>query len=314
MTCSATAPMVYSAFPVFADIEKNHFCLDPKSIEKRITKKTKAIIVVDLFGQPYEVEKINKIAKKHNLFVIEDSAQALGAKYNGNQAGTFGDIGCFSFTQGKHCTCGEGGFIVTKDYNLYMKCALIRNHAEAVIDSMPNNVKYYFMENQYGFNMRMTEMQAIVLIEQLKYLNKELELRKNNVNKIKELIKIDGIKFCDSRPNSEHSYYVLPFLYDEKKIGISRNIFIDAVKSELTISRTEMGITSKIDALIWHGYIKPIYKMPIFNMDLNFSVVEDLQNNKFCMMSYHALPLSSSDIQDIADAFYKVYDNREELK
>jgi hypothetical protein len=115
---------------------------------------------------------------------------------------------------------------------------------------------------------------------------------------------------------------VLPFLYDEKKIGISRNIFIDAVKSELTISRTEMGITSKIDALIWHGYIKPIYKMPIFNMDLNFSVnqpymfstVEDLQNNKFCMMSYHALPLQAEDIDDIAAAFYKVYKNIEELK
>lgn len=315
MTCSATAPMVYGAKPVFADIEKDYFCLDPKSIEKKITRNTKAIIVVDLFGQIYDVEKINKIAKKHNLIVIEDSAQALGAKYDGNQAGTFGDIGCFSFTQGKHCTCGEGGFVVTKNIDLYMKCALIRNHAEAVINSMPKNIKskYYHMNNQYGFNMRMTEMQAIILIEQLKFFDQEFLLRQENVKKIRNLIKIDGIEFCKARPNSEHSYYVLPFLYNEKKIGISREKFIDAVKSELTISKTEMGITSKIDALLWYGYITPIYQMPIFDTNLKLPIVEDLQNNELCMMSYHALPLSDLDIRDIVDAFYKVYENRKEL-
>jgi perosamine synthetase len=335
MTCSATMPLAYGSKPVFADIEKDYFCIDPESIESKITEKTKAIIAVDLFGQPYDVEKINAIAKKHNLFVIEDVAQALGSTYNGNQAGTLGDIGCFSFTQGKHFTCGEGGFIVTKDVDLYMKCALIRNHCEAVINSMPNNLqkKYLDMKNQFGFNLRMTEMQAIVLYEQFvdqyymgddpqykNNINKEIFERQKNVYNLTEKIKIDGIEFAKVRENCTHSYYVLPFLFDEEKNGVSRNKFIEAVKAELTISKTEMGITTKIDALIWEKYITPIYKMPLFQRslysyyDVNLPNVEELQDNKFCMMSYHALPLSNNDIDDIANAFMKVYENREELK
>jgi perosamine synthetase len=340
MTCSATAPMVYGGIPVFADIEKDYFCIDPESIKKQITKETKAIIAVDLFGQPYDVGKINEIAKKHNLFVIEDAAQALGATYGGQLTGTLGDIGCFSFTQGKHFTCGEGGFIVTKNPDLYMKCALIRNHAEAVINSMPKTPRdvYYNMVNQQGFNMRMTEMQALVLLEQFK--NEEQELYnesdaeigfvKNNIdyeinNRIKNVnwltnnIKIDGIEWAKvrERENCTHSYYVLPFLFDEEKIGVSRNKFIEALKAELTISKTEMGVTTKIDALIWEKYITPIYDMPIFSTyykEKDFENVTELQEKKFCFLSYQALQLSNEDLEDIKNAFYKVYNNREELK
>ncbi len=335
MTCSATAPMVYGAIPVFADVEKDNFCIDPESIEKQITEKTKAIIAVDLFGNPYNVEKINEIAKEYNLYVIEDAAQALGARYELQLAGTLGDIGCFSFTQGKHFSCGEGGFIVTENPDLYMKCALIRNHAEAVINSMPiiPKVKYSNMKNQFGFNMRMTEMQALVLLEQFKHyrinentidyfvslnnIDIEVQKRIDNVNWFKENIKIDGITWAESRVNCQHSYYVLPFLFDEEKIGISRNKFIEAVKAELTITKTEMGVTQKIDALIWEKYITPIYDMPIFSnyyRDKDFKNVKELQEKSFCMTSYHSLSLTEEDRNDIKNAFHKVYNNRKELK
>lgn len=338
MTCSATAPMVYGAIPVFADIEKDYFCLDPKSVEEQITEKTKAIIVVDLFGQTYDVEKINAIAKKHNLYVIEDCAQALGASYKDQKTGTLGDIGCFSFTQGKHFTCGEGGFITINNEDLYMKCALIRNHAEAVINSMPYN-EYYKMPNQHGFNMRMTEMQALVLLEQFKgykqheayryniedfeenNIDKEIKKRQQIIKKLTNNIKIKGITWGKVRKNCTHSYYVLPFLFDENQVGIDRHTFIEAVKAELRVEITSNGITNKIEPMIWEGYIKPIYKMPIFRKE-GFHIydskkhenVGDLQNYKFCFTTFQSLPLTDEDIQDIIDAFMKVANNIEELK
>jgi len=172
MSCSATAPMICGATPIFTDIGKDDFCLDPKDIKNKITKKTKAIIVVDLFGQPFK-EEINEIAKENNLYIIEDAAQAIGSYRGDVPAGFLGDIGCFSFTQGKHLTAGEGGMIVTKNEELYMKCALIRNHAEAVCNDMANTSKKLVKKYNHliGMNLRMTEIQAVILREQIKKID-----------------------------------------------------------------------------------------------------------------------------------------------
>lgn len=133
MGASAIAPLIYNAIPVFADIEKDYFCVSPESIEKNITKRTKAIVAVDIFGQAYDANKINKIAKKHNLIVIEDCAQAPGASYKGKLTGTLGDIGIYSLNYHKHIHTGEGGVVVTNDDKLADKIRLIRNHAEVVV-------------------------------------------------------------------------------------------------------------------------------------------------------------------------------------
>ena len=166
MCASATAPIVFNAVPVFADIEPNYFCLDPEDIERKITSKTRAIIVVDIFGHPYNIEAINAIAKKHNLIVIEDCAQAPGASINANKAGTFGDMGIFSLNYHKHIQCGEGGIIVTDNDDLAIKCRLIRNHAEAVVEGMG----FTDFRNMIGFNFRMTEIEAAIARVQLKKL------------------------------------------------------------------------------------------------------------------------------------------------
>lgn len=166
MTCSASLPLLFGAKPVFADIERDYYCLDPKEVDKKITLMTKAIVVVDLFGMPYEADEINALAKENGVMVIEDAAQAAGAIYKGRYAGTLGDIGVYSLNIHKHIQCGEGGIAVTNNDEYAMKLRLFMNHAEAVNNDLQDE-KYIDM---VGMNLRMTEMQATVAREQLKKL------------------------------------------------------------------------------------------------------------------------------------------------
>jgi len=286
MTCSATAPMIWGATPVFADIENDTFCLDPKSVEQKITSKTKAIIVVDLFGQPYNVTAINKIAKENSIYVIEDAAQAIGSSYNNIPAGTLGDIGCFSFTQGKHLTAGEGGAIVTNNPELYDRCALLRNHAEAV-----NNDRKLVSEcdkKVVGFNMRMTELQAVILIEQLKKLKRYMKYRNKAADYInKSLEKNSFVSGTPIRENCKHSYYCLPLKFNNCSMNISRDFFIQAVKAELSEeeNRIDRGVP------IGNGYIKPLYRFPVFeNRQIEpLPVVEKLWCDELFVTLIHAL-------------------------
>ena len=171
MTCSASLPLLFGAKPVFADIEPDYYCLDPKSIASKVAYYTKAILVVDLFGMPYDVEAINAIAKKYNLYVIEDAAQAIGAKYKGKFAGTLGDIGVYSLNVHKHIQCGEGGIVVTDNDDLAMKVRLLMNHAEAVNNDL-NEGRYMSL---VGMNLRMTELSAAIAREQLKKMPEIIE-------------------------------------------------------------------------------------------------------------------------------------------
>ncbi|GBR75480.1 pyridoxal phosphate-dependent aspartate aminotransferase superfamily, partial [Candidatus Termititenax persephonae] len=153
MSASATAPLIYNAIPVFADVEPDCFCLSASEVERKITDKTKAIIVVDIMGQPYD-QRINEIARRRNIKIIEDCAQAPYARYKEKFAGTLGDIGVYSLNYHKHIHSGEGGIIVTNDDALANKLRLIRNHAEAVVEAKGETD----LTNMLGFNYRMTEV------------------------------------------------------------------------------------------------------------------------------------------------------------
>lgn len=313
MSCSATAPLVWGATPVFADIDPNTFCLDPKSVLNKITDKTKAIIVVDLFGHPFS-QQINDIARAHDLYVIEDAAQAPGALRSSKYTGNLADIGCFSFTQGKHMTCGEGGMITTNDEELAFKCALIRNHSEAVLNAKTDKEGYIdplSMRLTPGFNLRMTEINAAIMREQLKKLKRFIQIRQNNVIEIDTQLKgLDFISVVPVANSYNHSYYVHPFFFNEEKAGVSRDIFINAVKAELT------GELSRPDRpMLGCGYIKPLYRMPIFyDCRIQLPVVEDLWKDKFFLSMYHNLSLEREHILDIGNAFHKVSENISELK
>ncbi|MBU1895909.1 DegT/DnrJ/EryC1/StrS family aminotransferase [Patescibacteria group bacterium] len=325
MCISATAPLWYGAVPVFADIEDKYFCLDPVSIEEKITDKTKAIIVVDIFGQPYDADQINAIAKKHNLIIIEDCAQAPGVSYGGQYAGTLGDIGVFSLNYHKHIHTGEGGVIVTDNDELADKMRLIRNHAEAVVEEKGASD----LVNMLGFNFRLTEIQAAIGRVQLKKLKDLIEERTKNADYLAErLSQIPGIKFPGVREKATHAYYLQPFLYDEETIGVRRDTFIEAVKAELAATelREQEGV------LIGCGYVKPLYLMPLFQKKIALGsqgypfnnsavkydkgicpVVEKLHEK---ILFHHDLmrpPATKSDMDDVVRAFEKVYSNKKEL-
>lgn len=330
MTASASAALVYNAIPVFADIEKDYYCLDADSIEEKITERTKAIIVVDIMGQLYDVERINAIAKKHNLIVIEDAAQAPGAMYKDKYAGTLGDIGIYSLNYHKHIHCGEGGIIVTDNDELAERLRLIRNHAEAVVEDKG----YTNLVNMIGFNYRMTEVEAAIAREQLKKLDELLEARLKNVEYLsKKLAEIPCLEMPKIRDKTKHVFYMFALQFNNEISGISREKFIEAVKAELT--PFEMRETEGVK--IGGGYVKPLYleplyqkligygdkgcpfKCPLYKGEVNYNkgvcpVCEDMHYNKVITHEFMVPSMTKKDMDDVAEAFNKVWLNISELK
>lgn len=196
---SAETTSVVGATPVFADIEKDTFCIDPDSIEKNITEKTKAIIPVHIFGQMCDMDRIMEIAKKHNLVVIEDACQAIGAEYKGKKAGSIGDVACFSFFPTKNLGgYGDGGMIVTNDDTLAEKIKLLRVHG--------SKVKYH--HEVIGYNSRLDEIQAAVLRVKLKYIDKWNDLRRQHAYRYNELLKDLDVVVPNERENCKHVYHL----------------------------------------------------------------------------------------------------------
>ena len=326
MSASATSPLIYNAIPVFADIEKKYFDLDPDSIEQRITERTKAIIVVNIFGQPYDRKKVNEIAKKHSLKIIEDNAQGPGAKYDGQYAGTLGDIGVFSLNYHKHIHCGEGGIAVTNDDELAERLRLIRNHAEAVV----GDKGYNSLSNMIGFNMRMTEIEASIAREQLKKLESLVDERIDNVNYLNsKFVDLPCLSVMPVREKCKHVYYMHPLLYNiESAKGVSRERFVDAVRAELmpTELREQEGV--KVD----YGYVKPLYLEPIYQERQAYGtkgypfnessvvyskgicpVCESMHDDLLITHDLMRPGMSKKDLDDVYDAFEKVYENLDEL-
>lgn len=176
---------VVGAKPVFIDIDPNTFNMDVNEIEKRITPKTKAILPVHLYGQPADMDKILEIAKKYDLFVIEDCAQAIGAEYKGKKVGSFGDIGCFSFFPTKNLGAfGDAGMITTNSDHLAKRLTALRNHGGAV--------RYY--HDEIGLNSRLDEIQAAILRVKAKHIDNWNKKRRENANRYNELLKdIEGV-------------------------------------------------------------------------------------------------------------------------
>ena len=169
---------IVGATPVFADIDPDTFNIDPKEIEKRITPKTKAIIPVHLYGQPCDMDAIMDIAKRHNLYVIEDCCQAIGAEYKGQKVGTFGDIGCYSFYPTKNLGgMGDGGLITVNSENLRDRIVALRNHGGAI--------RYH--HDEIGVNSRLDEIQAAILRVKLNYIDKWNKLRREHAKTYNEL-------------------------------------------------------------------------------------------------------------------------------
>lgn len=214
--------------PVLADIEPESYNIDPQEIEKKITGKTKVIIPVDFAGQPANMKEIHKIAQKHKLHVIEDSAHALGSKYpDGNKVGSckYSDMTTFSFHPVKTITTGEGGAITTNDKNLYQKLLLLRSHGitKNPEDFNQNPGPWYYEMQNLGFNYRMTDIQAALGISQLKKLNKFAKFRQKIVKKYnQEFSKLLNIKIPYEKDKNHTAWHLYVLLIDFQKLGKSR--------------------------------------------------------------------------------------------
>jgi len=320
MSASATAIIMQNAIPVFTDIEEDTFCLDPQKIEEAITPYTKAIMVVHLFGYPAHMDEIMKIAKKHNLCVIEDCAQAPGANYKGNLVGTIGDIGVFSLNQHKTITSGEGGFAITNNEKLTLRMQLIRNHGEVIVDDM----KIQEIDNIIGYNYRMTELEAAVAIGQFRRLD---ELNKHRIELAeyftKGLKQFAGLILPKIEKGNTHVYFVYPIKFDEEAVGVSRNNFVKALLAE--------GIP------FGAGYVRPIYLDPLYQKRIAFGkegypfksdiyqgqvnyakgicpIAERMHEKELMLTGICRYPHSKRDIDDVIRAFKKIYENIDELK
>jgi len=229
MSASAMAILHWNAIPVFADIENETFNLNPKDVEKKITKKTKAIMSIDIFGHSGPIKELKKIAKKYKLKIISDSAQSPGAKYEKKYAGTLTDIGGISLNYHKHINTGEGGVIFTNNKTYAERISLIRNHAEAVVEK--KGVKN--LQNLIGYNFRMGELEAAIGIQQLKKLKRITKQKQLIANiLIKGLSDLKYLKVPVIKKNCSHVFYIFALKVFTNKIGVHRDKIFDALAAE----------------------------------------------------------------------------------
>lgn len=277
---TALAIKAVEAKPVFVDIDE-YYHLDPDKIEEKITRQTKAILPVHLYGQAVAIKEIRKIAQKHHFYLIEDAAQGHGAEYNGQKVGTFGDLGCFSFYPTKNLGAfGDGGAIVTNRKDLYEKCKMIRNYGQR------NRYKH----EMYGLNSRLDEIQAAILSVELKYLD-QFNQKRNKQAKLyfKLLRNLKEIRLPKIRENANHIYYL--FVIEAEK----RDKLMEFLKE------------NNIPILV--HYPIPIHKQNCFSEFNNLKLpILESKINKILSLPIHPF-LKNKDIIYISRKIIKFYES-----
>ena len=233
---SANCALYCGARPVFADINPETYNIDPDSIRKCITSRTKAIIAVDFTGQVVEADKIRKICDEYGLIFIEDAAHSIGSSYNGTKVGNIADITTFSFHPVKTITGGEGGAVLTNDENLYNKISLAHTHGithdEAMMKDLPHEGMWYYEQISLGYNYRMTDFQAALLISQLGKLERFKKRRKEIVDYYdSELRNVDGIILQKEIEQSDTCRHLYIIRLDENVLSCTRREFFDEMSS-----------------------------------------------------------------------------------
>ena len=285
MSACAVAILHWGAVPVFCDIDKETFCIDPEEIKKKITKKTKAVMAIDIFGYPANINEIKNIINKRNIKIISDSAQSIGAKYNKKFAGTVSDIGGFSLNFHKHINTGEGGIIVTNNKKLSENCRMIRNHAEAV-----NNKKKISNNNyQIGFNFRLTELQAGIGLEQLKKLKLIVKKKQDNAEYLtNKLKKFKGLILPNMKNGITHAYYMYPMRLDTNIIKVEKKKFFELIlKEKLPIADKYANISNLL-----------VIKNRIMKNNV-FKNIEQLNQKEYLGLKMWAYDFKKSDLDFI---------------
>ncbi len=275
---TASSILQNNAIPIFADIDNKSYMLDPDSVKKKITDRTKAIIPVHLSGISADMDPLLDIAADNNLYIIEDACQAHGAKYKGKKVGSIGDLGTFSFYPSKNMTTGEGGMITTNNSKLAEQCRLIRHHGE------PS----WYVYNRLGWNYRMTEIQGAIGRIQLKKLDRYLKIRNENAqyltDKVKDLKGIDPPyvpEYCEPAFN-----YWIGRIHPEI-IGLNKEEFIEKFPKSKVLYPIPLYQTKLFQQKV--AYPKgcpwscPFYGKEIDYTKLNLPVVEKVTREIFAL-------------------------------
>lgn len=319
MCASATAILHWNAIPVFADIEAETFNLDPKSVEENISPYTKAIMAVDIFGHSADMDLLMKIADKHGLKVISDTAQSPGAKYKGKYAGTLADVGGYSLNYHKHIHTGEGGILVSDDDEIAERLRLIRNHAEAVVEAKGVTD----LNNMIGHNFRLGEIECAIGIEQLKKLEGIVGKRQKVANQLTQgLGGLIGLQTPVVMTNCTHAYYVYPLVLDVENLPVSREYIYEALKEEgVPVSKGYQNIhlLPMYQQKMAYGSNGFPWSSDICQRDVDYSkgicpVAEDLHFNRQLGIGVCGLELSIADVDLIIEAFCKVWASFNKLK
>ncbi|MDI1344758.1 MAG: DegT/DnrJ/EryC1/StrS family aminotransferase [Pseudolabrys sp.] len=312
MSASAMAPLIYGGIPVFVDIEPDTFCLDVTKVREAITPRTRAILVVNIFGQPAALVELRELADEHGIVLVEDNAQGPLATQAGRYAGTIGHIGVFSLNYHKHIHTGEGGVCCTDDERLARRLRMIRNHAENVTDELADGD----LVNLVGFNFRLTELQAAVGIAQLAKVDRVVDGREAIANRFSlELGGFPGVVPPQVRDDCRHVYYVWASRYDERVTGVPRDLFAKALAAE--------GVPVSV------GYVAPLYLLPIFQKRIAIGregfpftltnrsyrkglcpVAERMHEKEILELHVCSWAFEPTEMQSVIDAFEKVYAHR----
>jgi len=312
---SITVIFLSGALPIMVDTDRETFQVNPDKMEEKITENTKAILPVHILGLPANMDRINTIAKKHNLLVVEDACQAWMAEWKGKKCGTLGDLGCFSFQNSKNLPCGEGGAVVGDDDEIMDRCYSYHNFGRPYgsITGRGNAI--------LGTKCRMAEYQAAILLAQMKRLEKQTRTRNENAKYLTSRIKdIPGIiphKLYDGVTRA--AYHLYPFRYDKERFnGLSRGKFLAVLKAEGIPCSGGYGQINKGDffeeALNSKNFQKAYSKKRLDRCrQMNHCPDNDQLCKEAVWFGQNLLLGTKKDMDDIADAILKIYENRGKL-
>ncbi len=317
---TGTSVLAFNSVPRFVDISPDNYCLDPTAVERAITPATRAILAVHLFGYTADMDAIMEIAARHGLAVVEDSAQAIGARYRGQWVGTIGDAGVFSFNHPKNISTGEGGMIVTDNPDLARHARLTRNHGESVPTQDYDTEQ---LSNVVGFNMRLTELVAAVGVAQMDKLDENNRVRNENAAYLDR--HLGQLPFLTSRAAPdfvERVVHICAYEFDQDTAGVPRESVVQALRAE--------GIP------VGTGYPQLMHEQPLFTRAIAYGragcpftcngrtpppygrgicpVAEELHHGRLITIPQIHRGCTTDDMDDIIRAFTKVLNSLDNLR
>jgi dTDP-4-amino-4,6-dideoxygalactose transaminase len=304
---TASAVVTIGAIPVFADIRPDTLCLDPQDVERKVTPRTKAVIPVHVAGYVADMDKLNALARRNRLQVLEDAAHAWGSQWVGRGAGTLGRCGTFSFQVSKNITAGEGGIMVTDDEALADLCRSFTHCGR-------RKGSAWYDHDYLGSNMRLTEFQAAVLLGQLSRLENQTLKRQASAHLLDQLLGgLKGIRLLAPEPRiTRRSYHMYVFRLDEEELGITRDRFIEALNAEGVPASKGWYRPLYANGVFQNAHLGPAHGItaPLANKSINYTQTKCPVCEQVCRdavwIPQNVLLSDESGIREVATAIEKI--------